>query len=531
MKQWLETRQVMDQLAAWHTEGIACALATVIRVQGSAYRHEGAKMVVAADGRVVGNVSGGCLEEDVREVARRVIRTGTTERREYCGSVDEIAAWDLGVGCEGVVELFIERVEDARVAERAALASESPFAVITDLVSGTRVVLQGDAASQANRVGESHLEGTTRFVDVMVPPPRLLVVSAGDDARHLASLAASVGFRVVVADRRPGLLTPDRFPDPIRLVETDAARLGERVVLDDESFAVVMTHNFADDTDYLRALLRGPARYLGVLGPRQRTARILDILKVDGAVDDTVDISRIFGPVGLDIGTDGAEQVALAVVAEMLTVRSGRRPQSLRERPTPIHAVPLRVAAVVLAAGASSRMGTNKLVLPVEGEPMVRRTVRRVIDAGCEPVVVVTGYEPERVREALIGLPVIYATSPDPTGPTSASLHAGLQALPVDAAATLVMLSDMVQVTTPMIRALVEGIASGEAPLGVSRYGDVLAPPLVFRRALWPELLAWHGEGCGKAVVRAHQAEALMHDWPLGALLDVDTPEEYEGVR
>jgi CTP:molybdopterin cytidylyltransferase MocA len=93
------------------------------------------------------------------------------------------------------------------------------------------------------------------------------------------------------------------------------------------------------------------------------------------------------------------------------------------------------------------------------------------------------------------------------------------------------MLSDMVHVTTPMMRALVDGIASGAEPLGVSRYGDVLAPPLVFRRALWPELLAWHGEGCGKAVVRAHQTEARMHDWPAEALHDVDTPDDYERVR
>ncbi len=340
MKQWLETRQVMDQLAAWHAEGTECALATVIRVQGSAYRHEGAKMVVAADGRVVGNVSGGCLEEDVREVALRVIRTGTTERREYCGSMDEIAAWDLGVGCEGVVELFVERVTDARAAERAALASEVPFVVITSLADGARELLQGEAAVQWIAAGESQLVESARFVDVMIPPPRLLVVSAGDDARHLAALAASVGFRVVVADRRPGLLTAERFPAPIRLVETDAARLAERLVLDDESFAVVMTHNFADDTEYLRALLRGPARYLGVLGPRQRTARILDILRADDAVDE----ARIFGPVGLDIGTDGAEQVALAVVAEMLAVRSGRSPRSLRERAAPIHAEPRHAA-------------------------------------------------------------------------------------------------------------------------------------------------------------------------------------------
>lgn len=192
---------------------------------------------------------------------------------------------------------------------------------------------------------------------------------------------------------------------------------------------------------------------------------------------------------------------------------------------------PLRVGAVILAAGASSRMGTNKLVLPVEGEPMVHRTVRRVLDAGYRPVVVVTGHETARVRAVLAPLDVMFAASPDPTGPTSASLHAGLRALPSDVDATLVMLSDMVHVTTPMLQALLIGVTMGEEPLGVSRYGDVLAPPLVFRRSLWPELLAWHGEGCGKAVVRAHEAEAKMYDWPVDALQDVDTPTDYESVR
>ncbi|WKW13258.1 nucleotidyltransferase family protein [Pseudogemmatithrix spongiicola] len=192
---------------------------------------------------------------------------------------------------------------------------------------------------------------------------------------------------------------------------------------------------------------------------------------------------------------------------------------------------PLRVGAVVLAAGASTRMGRNKLLLPVEGEPMVHRTVRRVRDAGCDPLVVVTGHEAERVREALVAFDVRFAASPDPTGPTSASLHAGLRALPEDVDAALVMLADMVHVTTPMLRALVDGVAAGAEPLGVSRYDDVLAPPLVFRRALWPELLAWHGEGCGKAVVRAHAAEARMHDWPAEALQDVDTPSDYDAVR
>jgi xanthine dehydrogenase accessory factor len=353
MKQWLETRQVLERLHAARGEPFArrAALATVIRVRGSAYRHEGAKLLVTEED-VTGNVSGGCLEEDVREVARRVMRTGIAERRSWCGGSDEISAWDLGVGCEGEVEILIEPVLDDRAAECTAIAAEKPFVVRTSLegLAGDsaaaspgaprRELLTGTAAEHWLASGESRLVGSasgTWFVDVMLPPPRLLVVSGGDDARHVARLAAQVGFRVVVADRRPGLLGAQRFPAPIRCVETDAARLGERVVLDPTDFAVVMTHHFADDTDYARALLRSPVRYLGLLGPRARTERLLSALRADPTLP--VDEARIFGPVGLDIGTDGAEQVALAVVAELLAIRSGRRPRSLRERRAPIHHV------------------------------------------------------------------------------------------------------------------------------------------------------------------------------------------------
>lgn len=331
MKQWLETRQVFEALTRWFGEGTPCALATVIRVNGSAYRHEGAKLLVAAGGRCVGNVSGGCLEEDVRAVAERVIATGVTERRSYCGGANEIEAWDLGVGCEGEVEILIELVTDAREAECALLAREEAFEVHTTLATWHREVrsVTAESSKESSRLS---VDGSM-FIDVLLPPPRLLIVSGGEDARHLAAVAAGVGFRVVVADRRPGLLAAERFVPGVTLVESDAARLTERVVLDAESFAVVMTHHFADDTDYLRALLRSPVQYLGLLGPRQRTDRILATLRAEGPLDE----SRIFGPVGLDIGTDGAEQVALAVVAEILAVRSGRRPRSLRERRAAIH--------------------------------------------------------------------------------------------------------------------------------------------------------------------------------------------------
>jgi len=354
MKHWFESRQVLAALVEAQQAGQAAALATVIRVRGSAYRHAGAKLVVLADGSAVGNVSGGCLEGDVRETALRVIATGRAERRTYCGGTDEVYAWDLGVGCEGEVEVSIAPVTDDWSAEREALAREEAFVVLTPLVPGddmragaaalvpsrgatgaARRVMTGAAAAEWIAEGSRlvTIEGREWFVDVLTPPPRLLVVSGGDDAVHVARLADGVGLRVVVADRRPGLLAPERFPASVRRIESDATHLMEHLVLTPDDYAVVMTHHYGDDTAYLRALLASPVGYIGMLGPRARTERILGVLRAEGPID----ASRLYGPVGLDIGTDGAEQVAVAILAEILAVRSGRAPRSLRERRAPIH--------------------------------------------------------------------------------------------------------------------------------------------------------------------------------------------------
>jgi xanthine dehydrogenase accessory factor len=355
MKHWLETRQVLDAVAACVSRGHRGALATVVRVRGSAYRHEGAKLFVAEDGSHVGNVSGGCLEMDVRELAAQVIASGVAERRAWCGSSDPVEAWDLGVGCEGEVEIVIERVNNARAAERTLLDQDDAFVIVTRLDRADHRLVLGAGVSSGS-LGDAVLDDAARsaraawvrdgrsvvldlhavecFVDVLLPPPRLVVCSAGDDAAVLANLAADVGFSVSVVDRRPGLLEPARFRPSVRLIEAGANTLASRVTLDARSYAVVMTHHFADDAAYLDVLLDTDVSYIGMLGPRQRTERMLAARPPGGSPD----VSRVFGPVGLDIGTDGAEQVALSVIAEVLAVRSGRGAVSLRERRAPIHA-------------------------------------------------------------------------------------------------------------------------------------------------------------------------------------------------
>jgi molybdenum cofactor cytidylyltransferase len=186
------------------------------------------------------------------------------------------------------------------------------------------------------------------------------------------------------------------------------------------------------------------------------------------------------------------------------------------------------VAAVVLAAGSSSRMGRNKLLLPLDGETMVRRAARTAV-AATDRVVVVIGHDAARVRAELDGLACAVVMNPDHARGTGTSVHAGVRAA-AGADAVVVVLADMPFVTTDMIAALVGRYRATGAPLVVSHYGDVQAPPTLYDRSLFAELLAIDDERGAKQVARRHEDEAEVVAWPESALQDVDSPADYEKV-
>jgi molybdenum cofactor cytidylyltransferase len=195
-----------------------------------------------------------------------------------------------------------------------------------------------------------------------------------------------------------------------------------------------------------------------------------------------------------------------------------------------------RVAAVVLAAGSSTRMGRNKMLLDLGGRTVVRRAVQATIDAGVDSVVVVLGHEAERVEAELSGLPCTRVLNPDHAQGVGTSLHRGIAHAADGADAIVVILADMPFVSADMIATVVERYRESGAPLVVSRYGEVQAPPTLYDRALFAELLAVPdggspNTGCGKQVVRRHLHEAATVAWPEDALRDIDVAEDYERVR
>jgi molybdenum cofactor cytidylyltransferase len=190
------------------------------------------------------------------------------------------------------------------------------------------------------------------------------------------------------------------------------------------------------------------------------------------------------------------------------------------------------VAGVVLAAGTSTRMGSNKLFLEMDGETIVHRAVRRAIEAGLNPVIVVVGHEADRTREAIETLPCQPVFNPNFEAGVNSSLRAGIFAVSeTTAQAAVVILADMPFVTTEMIATLVDEYQQGTAPLVVSDYEGVNAPPVLYDRSLFPELAMSEGQGCGKHVVKRHRDEARRVAWPAAALADLDVPEDVERLK
>lgn len=189
------------------------------------------------------------------------------------------------------------------------------------------------------------------------------------------------------------------------------------------------------------------------------------------------------------------------------------------------------VAGILLAAGTSSRMGSNKLLFELGGESVLRGAAKRALAGGLSPLLVVLGHEAEKARAELDGLACDVVLNPDYASGINSSLKSGVAALPADVMGAMVMLADMPYVTPEMISGLIQRFRTTEAPLVISDYEGVNAPPMLYDRSLFSELLAMTGEGCGRQVVKRHREEAEILAWPTSALADLDVPDDYERAR
>lgn len=349
-----EREQMLDLWREMQEHGSSGVLVTVVKTLGSSYRRPGARLLITESGRRAGSISGGCLEEDVIKKAWWLTEKGPAIRRYDTTPDGDIgpsgeASGGFGLGCNGIIYLLMARIsgsDDASVmANLARVHTTRQSAWLAHIIHPANYVAsitnadlpavwKAHAGNLKGSVVDRLESGEEVFFELLTPPVRLLIFGAGDDAVPLTELARHLGWQVSVFDGRAHYARREKFPQADEVKVRSSEDPLDDLQIDSRTVAVVMTHSYSQDLNFVKSLAKEPLAYLGVLGPRNRS----ELLLTDAGLHES-DIESFHSPAGLDIGADGPEQVALSIIAEVQATLNGREGSPLRQRKGSIHSL------------------------------------------------------------------------------------------------------------------------------------------------------------------------------------------------
>ncbi len=369
-------KEIRDIIAAFDEAQkleMKTALATVVHVDGSSYRRPGARMLIREDGQLTGAISGGCLERDALRKAFLVMLEQKSKLVTYDTSDEDDAKLGMGLGCNGIIQVLIEPIdlsdrnnpiqllkavantrqqhvlitlfslERKRDAQHGTclLISEDgrvsgDVSVLKDiLIKDTQKVFRGKKSSFNNYNTDTNNQSA--FIELMKPPVHIVVIGAGNDAIPLVKMADILGWETTVADGRSDYADKKRFVSDCQVIVSKPEHVLDKLTIDDQTVFLLMTHNYNYDLAMLRALLKRKVTYIGSLGPRKKLDRMIQELKEEGESLTAKQLSSLYGPVGLDIGAETSEEIALSILAEIKAVLSSKNGQPLRQNAGTIH--------------------------------------------------------------------------------------------------------------------------------------------------------------------------------------------------
>ena len=370
-----ELRKIVQRLHELRSSGEPCALATIVSVHGSAYRRPGARMLFSKNGREAGFVSAACLEADLFEKVKEVITRNKTALFSYDTTAPEDAIFGIGQGCGGIVEILVEPVGSEQTApllsllqkvceqnESCALAvvyksngeqSETIGARFLFTISGcksstlTRAELSENIVRDAEETLQTGKSVTKQykyscstaevFIEIIQPPVPLLIFGATPDVRPLVRLAAELGWNSNVVDHRAAYAVKKDFPEADAVILLPPEEYAQQLRISPETYAVIMIHQFAAEAQALRFLLSSTIRYIGLLGPKSKCELLLQHLTSEGFQPTKEQLAKLHNPVGLDLGAETAEEIAVSIVSEIQAIIHNRNGSFLKDRQGPIH--------------------------------------------------------------------------------------------------------------------------------------------------------------------------------------------------
>ena len=368
-----EIRDILKAFDQAQKLGKQTALATVVHVEGSSYRRPGARMLIEDDGQLTGAISGGCLEGDALRKALLVITEKRSRLVTYDTMDDDDAKFGVGLGCNGIIQVLIEPIDIANpnnpIQYLRTINEKRQKAVLITLFSlqdkkdpqyGTCLLLKEDGnviyntpvlkdvliadandamttqlSSFKNYISDNH--NLTAFIEMIKPPVSVVIVGAGNDVVPLVEMADILGWETTVVDGRANYAKKERFVSACQVLVSKPEQVLDQIAIDENTVFLLMTHNYNYDMAMLKQLLQKNISYIGMLGPKKKRERILNELKDEGLTFSQQQLSVLHSPVGLDIGAETSEEIALSILAEIKALFAGKDVQSLRTLKEVIH--------------------------------------------------------------------------------------------------------------------------------------------------------------------------------------------------
>ena len=369
-------KEIRDIITAYDQAqklGKQTALATVVHVEGSSYRRPGARMLIEDDGQLTGAISGGCLEGDALRKALLVITEKRSRLVTYDTMDDDDAKFGVGLGCNGIIQVLIEPIDIANpnnpIQYLRTINEKRQKAVLITLFSlqdkkdpqyGTCLLLKEDGnviyntpvlkdvliadakdamttqiSSFKNYISDNH--NLTAFIEMIKPPVSVVIVGAGNDVVPLVEMADILGWETTVVDGRANYAKKERFVSACQVLVSKPEQVLDQIAIDENTVFLLMTHNYNYDMAMLKQLLQKNISYIGMLGPKKKRERMLNELKDEGLTFSQQQLSVLHSPVGLDIGAETSEEIALSILAEIKALFAGKDVQSLRTLKEVIH--------------------------------------------------------------------------------------------------------------------------------------------------------------------------------------------------
>ena len=537
-------------------------LASIVETIGSTYRKAGAHMLITPNADYFGLLGGGCFEADLLAHAQSLFEDKKSKTVFYDMRAPEDEIWGLGLGCNGAVRIYLQYIsadQDEHIISllEQCLAKKQRSVVLTvcessfeALEPNTHLLLEFEDDGPANlptdtpdeliqAATRAFISGTSTWLDyqdddvlaraffnVITPPFHLMIIGAGPDAQPIVSFAKQLGWNITLVDYRESFLEQQAFSIVDQKLLLTPEELTGNAELTNIDALVLMTHKIEYDERYLKQLIHTSAPYIGLLGPAARRDRLLTSIG-----DDAEKIAdRVFGPVGLDIGGELPEEIALSLVAEIQATLYSKDGGSLHTKTTPLHSPQDfnidNLHAIVLAAGGATRFGGLKQLIEYKGESLLRRCISSAQDLVEDRIWVVLGARSQKVKRNIENLGIHLLFNDNWEKGMASSLQTGLESIPAECSGILLMLCDQALIETEHLRKLSNTWQNDKTKIVVSQYSDTHGVPAILPRKLFPEIQNLRGDSGAKSLFSQHKDILVAVDIPQ-AETDIDTQEDY----